>query len=82
MKWTSQEDKKLKNLYLRSDFILEDIEKIMGRSVPALSNRLTKLKVKRRFPLKFKNPSRTTSALTRIHAHVCGDGFMYSTQSK
>ena len=82
MKWSVQEEEKLKKLYTQTNLTFEEIEKIMGRSVPALSGRLTKLKVKRRYPLKCKLPSSITPALARIHAHICGDGYIYSYKDK
>jgi len=82
MKWTVQEDKKLRKLYLRTNLTFEEIENIIGRSVSSLSNRLSKLKIKRRFPAKFKYPSKITPALARIHAHLCGDGNLYCCKEK
>jgi len=82
MRWTIQEDKKLKKLYLQTNLSFEKIEKIIGRSVPSLSNRITKLKIKRRFPAKFKCPSEITAGLARIHAHLCGDGNLYCSKQK
>ena len=82
MRWTVQEEEKLKKLYTQNNLTFKEIEKIIGRSVPSSSARLTKLKVKRRQPLKCKCPSKVTSALARIHAHICGDGCMYTLQTK
>jgi len=82
MKWTTEEEEKLKDLYTSTQLPVEKIAKIIGRSVPALSARLGNLKVKRRYPRKFKYPSKITSALARIHAHVCGDGYLYVKQEK
>jgi len=82
MKWNIQEERKLKKLYSQTNFPLEKIAKIISRSVPAISNRLTKLKVKRWYSLKCKIPSKITPALARIHAHICGDGYVYSYKTK
>ncbi|MDD4989965.1 MAG: hypothetical protein PHW31_01490 [Candidatus Pacebacteria bacterium] len=82
MRWTTKEDVKLKDLYIKNSFNIEKIAKIMNRSVPSLSLRLTVLKVKRRNPHLCQCPSEITSALARIHAHVCGDGCLYQTKEK
>lgn len=82
MKWTAQEEKKLKELYTRTNLTFEEITQIIPRTAPALSERLTKLKVKRRKPFKFKYPSKITPALARIHAHLCGDGNLYCSKQK
>ena len=82
MKWTTYEEKKLKKLYTQTDLIFEEIAEVLKRSVPALHGRLTKLKVKRRNPSKFKLPSKITPALARIHAHLCGDGNLYCCKEK
>ena len=82
MKWSIQEEKKLKKLYCQTSLKLEEIVKIIGRSVPALNARLTKLKVKRRYPLRCKLPSSVIPALARIHAHICGDGFICNYKEK
>ncbi|HXK32373.1 MAG: hypothetical protein A2Z68_01610 [Candidatus Nealsonbacteria bacterium RBG_13_38_11] len=82
MKWSIAEEKKIKKLYCQTKLSLEEIARMTGRSVAALNNRLTKLKVKRRKPLKFKYPSKITPALARIHAHLSGDGNLYHSKEK
>jgi hypothetical protein len=82
MNWTAEEEKELKNLYTSTKLPIENIAKIIGRSVSALNARLIKLKVKRRHPKKFKYPSKIIPALARIHAHICGDGYLSVKQEK
>jgi predicted Rdx family selenoprotein len=82
MKWTKKEENKLKALYTSTKIPIEKIAKIIGRSVPALNLRLSKLRVKRRYPRKFKYPSKITPTLARIHAHVCGDGYLCVKREK
>lgn len=81
-KWTFLEDKKIRFLYSKKKFSIDKIAGFVKRSVPAISNRLTKIKVERRKPLKFKYPTEITPAVARLHAHLCGDGYLYKTREK
>lgn len=82
MDWSIQEENKLKELYLNSSLTLKEIAEKLGRTPPALNNRLAKMKVKRRLSPNAKHPKKITPALARIHAHICGDGCIYSYQTK
>lgn len=80
--WSEKEEKKLKYLYLNTDFTLAEISREMNRTSSALNNRLSKMKVKRRLTLIQRHPQKITPALARIHAHICGDGCIYSCKIK
>lgn len=82
MNWNKREEKTFKKLYLETNLTLEEIAKVVGRSVPALNNRLSKLQIKRRRQFKYTCPSEVTPALARIHAHVSADGFLYTVTEK
>ncbi len=82
MNWSIQEENKLRELYLNTSLTLSEIAKKLGRTPPALNNRLAKMKVKRRLTPNSKHPKRITPALARIHAHICGDGCIYSYQAR
>lgn len=82
-RWTKEEEKKLKHLYLRTKTPVEEICRIIDRSPPAIQNRLKILGFKkRRFPIIARHPDKVTPALARIHAHICGDGCMYTLREK
>ena len=82
MKWTAQEEQQIKYFYTKTDLALEKIAREMGRSVPSVHGRLAKLRIKRRNLSTVKLPSKITPALARIHSHICGDGYVYSYQTK
>jgi len=82
MKWSTQEENRLKELYLNTSLTLNEIAGKLGRTPSALNNRLVKIKVKRRLCPRSKSPRRVTPALARIHAHICGDGSIFNYQEK
>ena len=82
MKWRTSEEETLKTLYLKRSFLLEHISRLMQRSVPALSERIRKLNLPSRKKHTFRYPKDITPALARIHAHLCGDGYLYSYRVK
>jgi len=82
MKWSTQEENRLKELYLNTSLTLSGIAERLGRTSPALNNRLAKMKIKRRLHPNAKSPKKMTPALARIHAHICGDGSIFSYQAK
>jgi len=81
-RWTTREENKLKKLYLNASLTLSEIAKKLGRTPGALNNRLAEIKVERRLHPNAKSPKKMTPALARIHAHICGDGCMYSYRDK
>jgi|SRR3989338_5478580 len=82
MKWNSLEEEKLKELYLSSSLTLEKIANTLRKTPSSISGHLSKLRVKRRLRPIAKIPSRMTPALARTHAHICGDGYMYTYNEK
>lgn len=82
MRWNPQEDKKLKKLYLTTKLTLAEIGFLLKHSPGSVNTRLQKLNIERRTNPAAKTPEKMSPALARIHAHVCGDGYMYKFQEK
>ena len=81
-RWTRREENNLKDFYLNTSLSLNEIAVKLGRTPAALNNRLATIKVKRRLQPNAKSPKKMTPELARIHAHVCGDGYICSYQTK
>lgn len=82
MKWDKKETIKLENLY-RNGIPIQRISDRLNRSPGAIEGKLRLLGIKRnRFVPRLKLPSKITSALARIHAHICGDGSLFKYKEK
>ncbi|MBI4117294.1 MAG: hypothetical protein HY451_01230 [Parcubacteria group bacterium] len=81
-KWSSSEDQILLRLYSKQKILIGQICRILDRSPGAISGRLGTLKAKRNNKFQKDIPLKMTPALARIHAHVCGDGYLYYYREK
>jgi len=77
-RWLKSEEKILRKIYLGEGKTIEEVARILGRNPAAVFNRTSKLKIKKN-PPKFKLPS-LSCELARVHAHICGDGFLTTSR--
>lgn len=83
MRWESDEEDRLKKLYKNKKIPIKQIIKKLKRTPASIHNKIHNLHLDRnRSPNKFKFPSKITVALARIHAHICGDGNLFSYREK
>jgi hypothetical protein len=82
MRWSSTEEKYLKKLYLNTSLTLNEIAQRLKRTPAAINHRLAKMGIKRRLSPVSKSPKKMTPALARLHAHICGDGYLSHYQEK
>jgi hypothetical protein len=82
MKWDKKELIRLKKLYYKS-IPIQEIAYRLKRTTGAVEGKLRSLAIRRNrsFP-KLKLHSKITSALARIHAHICGDGNLFKYKEK
>ncbi|MCX5695714.1 MAG: hypothetical protein NTW18_03485 [Candidatus Omnitrophica bacterium] len=81
-KWSKKEDKRLKNLYFDKKLSILKICKILARTPGSVNQHLSKKFKRNRSLPKIKIPRKITSALARVHAHVCGDGNLFQRREK
>ena len=77
-RWSSEEKEQLRELFLEKQLPIAEISSLLGRTPASVNNGLTNFGIPRRRSLpKFRMPQRMTPVLARVHAHVCGDGYVY-----
>ncbi len=82
MKWNKEQILRLRRLYY-DGVSIQKIASILKRSTGAIEGKLRNSAVKRnRSGPKLKLPSKITSVLARIHAHICGDGNLFNYRKK
>ncbi len=83
MKWNKEDEDKLRRLYSNKLIPIKEIIKVLKRSPASIHNKISRLGIKKtRSPRKFRFPQKTTPALARIHAHICGDGNLFKYREK
>lgn len=75
-RWSYSENQQLIKLYLKQKISIKRICEILDRSPSAISSRLHVLEVERRNKSPKTTSFKITPALARIHAHICGDGYL------
>lgn len=81
-RWNLVEDAKLKELYFNQKLPILQICRILSRTPGSVNQQLSdKFKRNRALP-KIKIPTKITSVLARIHAHICGDGHLFRYKEK
>ncbi len=83
MRWTEENKRTLRQLFLERRLPIADIALKLGRSTASINTVLTKFGVPRqRWVRRFRMSTRMTPALARVHAHVCGDGYMRKAKER
>lgn len=76
--WTDHEKAALRELFLERTFPIAEIARKLQRTTASINTALSLFGVPRkRWVRKFRLPTRITEALARVHAHVCGDGYLF-----
>lgn len=82
-RWTPEEQKRLRHLFLREKIPIIEIARRLKRSPASINTILTKFGIPRlRSVRKVRIPTHLTPALARLHAHVCGDGHLIRKREK
>lgn len=83
MRWTMQDRQSLRQMFLEDRLPIATIAIQLNRSTASINTVLTKFGIPReRSKLVYRAPARMTPALARVHAHVCGDGYMRKAKER
>lgn len=83
MRWTIDEKRLLRQLFLDEKLPIADIARRMGRTTASINDGLTTFRIPRQRSVpKLHMPTSMTPTLARIHAHVCGDGHLFISRER